>query len=29
MTVLARETGLSVSRVSRLVARVEGPKGKT
>ncbi|MBX3599282.1 MAG: transposase [Rubrivivax sp.] len=29
MTALARELSLSVSRVSRLVARVEGAKGKT
>lgn len=29
MTAIAKELGLSVSRVSRLIARVEGAKGKT
>lgn len=29
MTTIARELGLSVSRVSRLIARVEQAKGKT
>ncbi len=29
MTAIAKEPGLSVSRVSRLIARAEGAKGKT
>jgi DNA-directed RNA polymerase specialized sigma subunit len=29
MSEIARELGLSVSRVSRLIARAEGAKGKT
>jgi putative transposase len=29
MSAIAKELGLSVSRVSRLIARVEGAKGKT
>ena len=29
MSAIAKELGLSVSRVSRLIARAEGAKGKT